>query len=99
MIAGLAPRNDGVVPITWSSATVTWIAMWWPPTRQDHGSFEPGVPNTATQYSSGSRRIQPDRPPACSSSPRTVSSAMIAAISPAVRELIAAATTALEAAR
>ena len=38
----------------------------------------PASPKTANQYSSGSRRIQPARPPARSSSPRTVSSAMIA---------------------
>ena len=42
----------------------------------------PASPKTANQYSSGSRRLQSDRPAARSSSPRTVSRAMIAAISP-----------------
>ena len=97
--AGFAPRNDGVVPTTRSSATVTWMATWWPPIRHDHGADDPGSPNTANQYSSGSRRSAPRPPPDRSSSPRTVSSAMIAAISPAVRELIAEATIALAAAR
>ena len=71
--AGLAPRNDGVLPMTCPSASVTWIATWCPPTRHDHGARASGSPKTANQYSSGSRRVQPPRPPSRSSAPRTVS--------------------------
>ena len=59
----------------------------------------PGRRRPRTSTARGRVASSRDRPPACSSCPRTVSSAMIAAISPAVRELIAAATIALEAAR
>ncbi len=83
--AGLAPRKDGALPMTCPSASVTWIATWCPPTRHDHGARASGSPKTANQYSSGSRRVQPPRPPSRSSAPRTVSSAMTEATSPAVR--------------
>ena len=59
--AGLAPRNDGVLPMTCPSASVTWTATWCPPTRHDHGARASGSPKTANQYNSGSRRVQPSR--------------------------------------
>ena len=47
--AGFEPRNDGVLPTTAPSSSVTWIATWWPPTRQAHAPCAPGSPNTANQ--------------------------------------------------
>ena len=59
-------------------------------TRHDHGARASGSPKTANQYNSGSRRVQPSRPPSRSSAPRIVSRPMIVPTSPSVRSLNAA---------
>ena len=55
-------RNDGVLPMTCPSASVTWTATWCPPTRHDHGARASGSPkpqtSTTRDPAASSRRVR-----------------------------------------